>query len=332
MTFVLVLLSGFFLHAAEPDNCSARAVGDDVPVANAVINRVVNGVLDLALQDFNPAKQDGCSREKFLKFIDDDFDRNLPNITSAIYKLAPIAGPRFYGEVPYGKGLPYTDLYFSQSYKVQAHGRTFYIGLDKLDHIFSHGAVYWEVVGKDPTLPKDKVKKALALGVAQENASWGLQNTQVKSYADLVANYQGLFFWRDLFSGTPPIVICKDGRFVKNREFEITDYLDEAMDECINCNSYATEATLKKIKSVNDARGISCPVAKDSCALSKARFADLSPTLLHPLCLGTGTAQVEKASPQTVRDVLNTVQGAISGGPDYLHFKLFVEKKRRGVQ
>ncbi|WP_277577268.1 hypothetical protein [Bdellovibrio svalbardensis] len=315
--------------AGEPDNFSARHEGK-APVVNAEINKVVNMVLDYALEDFSSAAKPSCDREKFLKFIEDDLDRNLPRIYRAMEVNVPIAGPRNHEDVPYRAGKPYTRLYFSPSYKVKVKDREFYVGLDKIDHFFSHGSLYWDIVGKDAQLPAAKVKKALEVGVMQEQATWGLQKTQVKSYADLCANYQGLHFWRDLFDGKPPIVACKNGRFVKNRQFDMADYFVPTMDETINCNSYASEEVFKAISDVTNKWGMKCPAVDNVCDEFKKQYKDFAPLLMHPLCLGTGTSQIEKASPMTTKDVMDTAQAAMSGGVGFLFFKYFGKGKYTG--
>lgn len=327
MTLLLSLNS----WAGEPDNFSARHDGT-APVANAEINKVVNLVLELALSEYAPRGKASCDRKRFMEYLEDDLDRNMPRIYQAVYVNAPIAGPYTYKDIPYRKGKPYTDIYFSQSYKVTSKGSTYYIGLDKIDHFFSHGSLYWDVIERDPKLPKAKVKKALELGVMQEQATWGLQNPGVKSYADLVANYQGLYFWRDLFDGKPPIVVCKNGRFVKNREFDMADYFVPMMDETINCNSYANEEMRKAINDVTKKWGMKCPMEESLCDAAKIDYGGFAPLLLHPLCLKTGTSQVEVASPLTTKDVMDTAQAMMSGGGDFLFFKLFGKKRSPGVR
>lgn len=329
MPFFLSLFLSLTTLAAEPDNFSARRDAKAI-VANVEINRTINAVLDLNLSEFSA--RNGCDRKKFMDFINDDLDRNFPKIYKAVYLNAPIAGPISSQQVPYRKGRPYTDLYFAQSYKVQSEGQTYFVGLDKIDHFFSHGATYWDIVGQDPKLPKEKVKQALEFGIQQEHGSWGLQKPGVKSYGDLVANYKGLYFWRDLFDGKPAIIACKNGRFVKNREFKLEDYFSPGMDESLNCNSYADKELLSAIKTVTDKWGQKCPADSKACDGLKKDFADLSPLLLHPLCQGTGTSQIEAASTMSTRDILDTVEGAAGGGPDYLLFKLFTEKKKQGTR
>ncbi|CAE79014.1 hypothetical protein AB1A81_05010 [Bdellovibrio bacteriovorus] len=330
MAFFLVFLFSWNVFAGEPDNFSARRDKNAV-VANAEINRVVNALLVMALDNYNYSSK-SCDRKRFLKYLEDDLDRNLPQITKALYFNVPQAGPKVHTEVPYGSGKPYTQLYFSQSAKVQVKDATFIVGFDKIDHFFSHGSMYWDMVGQDPKLPADKVKKALEVGIMQENATWGLQRPGVKSYADLMANYKGLYFWRDLFDGAPPLIVCKDGKFVQNREFDLANYFEPAMDETINCSSFATQEIHDRITAVTKKWNMNCPVDANACETAKKVHADKAALLLHPKCRGTGNSQIEKASPMTTKDVIDTAQAAMSGGGDYLLFKLFGEKKKKGAQ
>lgn len=304
---VLALFIAWNVSAGEPDNFSARR-DSDAPVVNSEINRVVNTVIDLAIQDSSPASKPNCNRARLMKYLEDDLDRNLPRINNSVMINTPVAGPRLHTDVPYRSGKPYTELYFSQSYKVKAQGKTFYVGVDKIDHFFSHGSMYWDIIGKDPALPKDKVLKALEIGVMQENATWGLKNTGVKSYGDLAANYKGLLFWRDFFDGKPAFIVCKNGRFVKNREFDLADYFDESMDESINCSSFATEEIKNAITGVTNRWKMTCPAVGGACERLQKNFGELSPYLLHPRCAGTGTAILEPASPMTTKDVIDTAQ------------------------
>lgn len=48
-------------------------------------------------------------------------------------------------------------------------GRPYSVGIDKIDHLFAHGHMYWRTIDKDPTLPTNKVLNALRGGESQEN-------------------------------------------------------------------------------------------------------------------------------------------------------------------
>ncbi len=317
----IISLSTF---AGEPDNFSAR-LDTNSHMANVSINETVNNVLSLAVYETNGRKK-GCDKTLMINFLKDELDRNFPRITTYLYRNIPFAGPDNYTKVPYVGTIPYGRTTFTPSAKVQVKNETFYIGIDKLDHFFSHGFLYWNIVN-DPKLPANKVKNALELGVAQEEGPWGLQFTGVKSYADMSANFKGMTFWRDLFDGAPPFISCEDNKFVIKKQFDLHDYFDSSMDESINCSSYATPEMLQTIKTFTDKNKISCPVSPQACAqFVKTYPANVAEKILHPLCRKSGTSQIEKASKLTSKDIIDGVQGLFSGGGN-LFDMLFPPKK-----
>lgn len=318
------------LLAGEPDNFSARLISAEAPLANTAINETVNTVLKLAIYEANNRfKAKGCDKKVMINLLRDDLDRNFPKITKYMYHNIPFAGPSSYAKVPYGESVAYGRTTFSQSARVQVKDETFFIGFDKIDHFFSHGFLYWSITGEDSTLSPQKIKNALDLGTAQEEGPWGLKFTGVKSYADMSANYKGLSFWRDLFDGPSPLVECVDNKFVLKNNFAMENYFDSSMDESINCNSYATPEMLQTIKAFTGPNKISCPVSAEACANFVKNYpAEVAAKILHPLCLKSGTSQVEKASKLTSKDILDGVQGLFSGGGN-LFDVMFPPKKNK---
>ena len=316
MMIIHLLLLAQVLSAGEPDNFSARLNSSEVPLANTAINETVNTVLKLAIYEANNrSKAKSCDKKIMIRLLRDELDRNFPKITRYMYHNIPFAGPSSYTKVPYGETIAYGRTTFSQSAKVKVNEETFFIGIDKIDHFFSHGFLYWSITGEDSALSPQKISDALILGTAQEEGPWGLKFTGVKSYADMSANYKGLSFWRDLFNGKPPIVECIDNKFVLKNSFAMENYFDSSMDESINCNSYATPQMLEKIKEFTDTKKISCPVSPESCARFVKNYPeDVAKKILHPLCRKSGTSQIEEASKLTSKDIIDGVQGLISGG------------------
>lgn len=321
--FKLILSLGLSLSwAGEPDDFSAR-LDKKAPIANQQIDHVVNTILEMAVDDYTPEASGKCNQKKMYRILDDELDRNFPSIYKALYLNVPFAGARKLSQVPYGPGKPYTEIYFSQSVKVQAKGQIFNMGLDKIDHFFSHGKLYWEIVGNDGKLPDAKVQKALDIGIAQENATWGLQTTGVKSYADLSANYHGLSFWKDLFDGSPSFFTCENGRYKITKKFETEDYFASSMDETLNCSSYASAEVYQRISKVNSQRGISCPAESSACSQMIKEAGSNAGKILHPNCFTPGSSFIEKASSRSTADVLQLAQAAIGGGGNFLIFKMF---------
>lgn len=315
MKIAYLLFHSLQIIAGEPDNFSAR-LDASAPIANAQINNTVNGVLSLAIDAANAKKSTvGCDRNLLANLLKDDLDRNFPTITSYLYRTIPFAGPVDFSKVPYLGKFPYGRTSYSPSAKVKVGEETFNIGLDKLDHFFSHGFLYWKIVDQNPDLLVNKINNALDLGIAQEDGPWGLKAFGVKSYADLSANYKGLSFWRDLLDGKPPLIVCTNNNFVLNKKFALENYFDESMDESVNCNSYATLEMLESIKTFTDQHKISCPISKASCLKFVKNYPpEIAKKILHPLCLGTGKSQIEKPSVLNGKDVIDGVSALLSGG------------------
>lgn len=320
---ILLLILGHFLFAGEPDNMLGRSMAKtNAPYANDDINRVVNITLKLRLDNYNDFVQ-GCKPEKLYEFLKEDFDKNFPRIYESSKLNVPFVGPVTSEKLPYknllyGKGVcavkkalkaPFNHKSYSPTVKVQAKGKTFYIGLDKVDHFFSHGFYYWKAMEQDKAGSDEKLQRMLDLGIAQEDGIWGLKCYSVKSYADLSANYHGIAFWKDLLKGSPPIIGCENGKYVQKRSFDIANYIDASMDESINCNSYDSAATLNSMGTEWAQRKLKCPADDDTtCAeLRNSLPKNVQSKILHPRCLGTGSNQIEKPSEITTQDYLDAI-------------------------
>ena len=319
---MLLLILGHFLFAGEPDNMYARSVATaQDPYANEDINRVVNTTIKLRLGSYNDFVQ-GCKPEKLYEFLKEDFDKNFPAVYQSTKLNVHFVGPLKSENLPYknqpqGKGIcavkgsfkaPYNSKSYSPTVKVKANGKTFFIGVDKVDHFFSHSYLYWKMMEEDPTLPPDKIQRMLDLGIDQEDGVWGLKCYSVKSYGDLAANYHGIAFWRDLLKGKPPLIACENGRYVQKKQFDIANYIDASMDESINCNSYDSAEVLNGLKTEWDKKKLKCPADENSCAeLRTSLPKEVAAKILHPRCLGTGTEQIEKPEEISTQDYLDAV-------------------------
>lgn len=138
------------------------------------------------------------------------------------------------------------------------------------------------------------VADRLVVGVShiQENGSWGLGFTGVKSYGDMAANFEGYQFWAQLTSGSNPYFRCSNHKWKMRRAFHWTEYVSDSWDEGINCNEYKTkhmQATVdyrvRKLAARHRWPASRCPVTPSSCSALALRYGDISETLLHPDCL-----------------------------------------------
>ncbi len=132
------------------------------------------------------------------------------------------------------------------------------IGVDKLEHMFGMGQIYF----KGYYLKNKKLRRVLKKGIAWEKTLLGgnVFATGVFAYADLSANFNGMRFWnhmlqkRDDILGSQhnigPYIKCESGKWeVQNKNpIDFKNYIDASMDESINCSKFASKKGLKKFK------------------------------------------------------------------------------------
>ena len=126
------------------------------------------------------------------------------------------------------------------------------IGTDKLGHFFTEGFSYFD----ETRYLSTPVADALLFGEWTESVYFGAQTTGVYSYADLVANFNGLRFWNRILSQQPdpltgepgsPYVRCEDDDWVLADAFSMTEYVDDAWNESINCSAFRTLGLLESV-------------------------------------------------------------------------------------
>lgn len=153
------------------------------------------------------------------------------------------------------------------------------MGADKLGHFFTEGYSYFLATEQ---LTKD-IESALLFGEWSEAVYFGAQTTGVFSYADLVANTQGLRFWNrvlghesDPLTGqaVTPYIVCEQARWQIVQRFDWDDYVDQGWSEAVNCPALGSEELLQRIQ----ARQVRC----DTARLPMARYGKLAPRLLNP--------------------------------------------------
>lgn len=153
-----------------------------------------------------------------------------------------------------------------------------YVGTDKFGHFFTEGLSYFVEI----ELMYGSLKDALLFGEWTESVYFGAETTGVFSFADLVANFQGLRFWNRILSkdfdpltgvSEPPYVVCEDDRWVVGDTFDWLDYVDPAWDESVNCSLLRTDALLDKMM-------IHHPVCRTE-ALPWTLYGDLAPLLFN---------------------------------------------------
>ncbi len=164
------------------------------------------------------------------------------------------------------------------------------IGTDKFGHFFDEGHFLYLLLKDDGSNLED----VLYASELTETGLNGLAVGGIKSYADLVANYQGLLFWTAMLkpklasAGKNPYVRCEKGQWMRKRTFDFKDYVDGAWDEAINCNQYATDAFGQSVHQsllqlrTTEGEKLQCPLPSLDCPEILRRYKMYARYLLHP--------------------------------------------------
>ena len=333
---VTIFLFGQLGSASECDNFSGRSIKK--VYGNEKINFHVNEILKSIVREANQSVQskddsrqelNTCDRGVLLHYFENKFGGNFPDIYGRfIWDSPPIAGPREF------KDFPFKDKYlnsfaptFVPSYWIHSSDEDFMIGMDKIDHFFSHGYHYWRFAQRTGKPLKAALTDVLKFGEDQENSIWGLRGFGIKSYGDLSANYLGMTFWMNLLDGDQPHVICQAGQFELAREFRVTDYFNAAVDEGINCSSFSSKEIKDQMTAVEAKVWHQCGLPEDHCSRLVGKFPfEVAQKILHPICLGQASSRIEEPPPLSVQDFLNAAIALTSGGENLIAFFFDTEK------
>ena len=161
-----------------------------------------------------------------------------------------------------------------------------FIGTDKFEHFLGSGFNYFKkhiLKGKD-------LEDAMKIGLRAETGLLGAYTTGVMSYADMVANFNGMRFWNKMLakSADPltgeevePYLSCEDGKWVKKQDIDFSIYIDHAWDEGINCSWLRTEKMVEKVKNRLDLYSqetgteMACPMNNELLERDGKKYSDL---------------------------------------------------------
>jgi hypothetical protein len=179
------------------------------------------------------------------------------------------------------------------------------IGVDKLGHFLVEGWEYFERA----RLHGRGTDDAMDWGEFTERTYFGRYTTGVFSYADLVADFEGLRFWSHVLGeADDPIaegwlarrtyVSCGRGfrfwrgrHWRKRRSVRIERYVGPVWDEAVNCSSYRSAEIERRVtariaeRGAEDGVDYSCPIDPEGCARARERYGARAERLLHPACL-----------------------------------------------
>ncbi len=288
--FLILFNTSFSARGAEVDQFTKR--NEQLNDSSEIINSKANEFIDTAIASLNQSSR--CnekelyvelrkyfanhSKGKLTIFAlhDESIDRRTIKIKDSIFRDWGI----FDGQILGKKSANSSPLALSPLIRM---GETT-IGIDKFEHMFGRGFSYF----KNFYLKDKSIKKTLNSGVFGEKTLYGGNKlaTGVFSYADLAANFNGMRFWNhilqlreDLINDNyGPIIKCQNNKWVKVKNLDFTHYIDESMDEAINCSKFPTKKTAQKYENAVKETILKEQIAftnKEGCPLEKNSFINL---------------------------------------------------------
>jgi hypothetical protein len=291
---LFLLLSAFAVQAAEVDQFSS-AEPQQLQDSAAVIEREVMRRLERAVKLANSPyprqrpykvhsmrRRPQCDEERLYDSLRWYLARPVIGQVETFAERSPLVERRrigfrnsIYRDFPWRQS---PSLVLSERLAAVIRVGEHEIGTDKLGHFFTEGSSYFEITDR----LEDDIDAGLLFGDWSESLYFGAQTTGVFSFADLVANYQGLRFWNrilarqsDPLTGhTPePYIRCENKRWRVSGNFWLADYVDAGWNESINCVALRTPALLKQVAQ----HGPSCTPRQ----LPKQRYQALGQRLLN---------------------------------------------------
>ena len=143
-----------------------------------------------------------------------------------------------------------------------------YVGVDKMEHMFGQGFKYFR---KNYLEGKGEISAAKS-GTFREKFFLGGNKigNGVFSYGDLSANFNGMRMWNHMLQknddilgvdhNVGPYISCVDNKWSQVKDIDFKYYLDDSMDESINCSKFPTDKTANKFANRLKIMGMTCPM------------------------------------------------------------------------
>ncbi len=263
MALLFIAVCGEVAMASEIDPFRRRAdliaLEDMAPLINKKSNEYLKEALDLA------NTKSGCSEKRLYKKMRKFFRNHV------IGELAPyiIDSPEIRRLETRTSQSIYRDFRWYEAVIPGLYARVFsdpagkilnlndhLVGTDKFEHFMGTGFKYFKIYSQNQN--ESGLLQILKKGESLEVGFMGSVTTGVKSYGDLVANFNGMRFWNNVLGKQPdilgqdiaPYVKCESGKWKINNEIDWTFYVDVAWDEGINCSKFRTESMLAKVEGI----------------------------------------------------------------------------------
>lgn len=305
----LALLASLLIkhaHASETDAFTFRytEIADSTEILDEEISRRMNEAMDRT----NYATVESavtCNTDLLLKNLTKQFHRPVyGKVEGWIKRHREIPHGRvpvrasIYRDIPFFKNLPVHAGKMGLGPVIRLNGQL--VGNDKIGHFLDEGRHNFHTVQEklaEKASLEEAIGAAVAYGVETETGVFGLKATGVYSYADTVANFNGMNFWMRI-TGKPltgtgeSYFVCDQGEWKRNADFTFREYVDAGWDEGINCNEYRDDLyrdrVLNQIRILEEndeqKRPYMCPVIKTACDEIAPKYGIFAKDVLNPKC------------------------------------------------
>ena len=162
------------------------------------------------------------------------------------------------------------------------------VGIDKVDHFWVQGYLYFRQSRWG--LEEDK---AVRWGTHTERAIWGQATTDIFSFADLAANFDGYTFYDGLLRPGSALGIDERGCVVQRRPWRWSEHVDWQWDEVQNPSAYQP-AVLASLRAwLQDHRAEVCDGLDEVEAAVLSERVDAAIRQAYPYVLGRIPARID---------------------------------------
>jgi hypothetical protein len=235
-------------HATETDQYFAidKRPRDSLGILNEKVNREILGAVELVNRR---AGWDRYSCEDVVRRVYQRFR------ISGVHKIElwAVHSPRIDrvpAEEDHARFLKQSSLYRNE--RLWDWGLTFgvkatfniagvHMGADKLSHFFQTGWRYHKRFRrhlKAGVPEREALERLVRYGVETERGTLGLRTTEVFSFGDLEANYQGFLFYQSLCRDEDPRLLKTSGGWRLTRPFDWREYVSPMFDESYNNSAF----------------------------------------------------------------------------------------------
>ncbi|MDC1175082.1 hypothetical protein OAT67_06790, partial [Bacteriovoracaceae bacterium] len=298
---LVTLLTQASLSAAEVDSFTNRFT----PIEDSLdlINKKSNEYFQQAMERANK-KNKGCNEKRLYKSLRKYFRNHW---TGEFNKWLMDAEEVDRITVSIRDGI-YQDFKWYQAIIPGVYARVFrdpsaqlikvngvLLGWDKFEHFMGSGYNYF----KKNYLKGKGIKEAMKIGYKAETGYMGAQTTGVKSYGDLIANFNGMRFWNHVLQKNDdvlgvefnegPYVQCVNDRWVQVKELDWSRYIDHAFDEGVNCSTFKNQKMSDNVeerisileKNDTEGRKYGCPMLPLELEKATVKYGEFSKHLLN---------------------------------------------------